>query len=102
MRNKNPSLNWTQLVSLIQVMKPVCTWTRCDSLAAVVQRESHAEPDTGLFMCSNPHRVPDRSHPCQHQSQKREFPLTETLVITVYSTAVTTLCRRHCHLTDFA
>lgn len=61
----------------------------------VVQREPCAEPDTGLFMCLSPHRVPDRSHPCQHQSQSREFPLTETLVITVYSRAVMTLCLLH-------
>lgn len=80
----------------MQLMKPVSTWTRCSILAAVVQHE----PDTGLFMCLNPHRVPDRSHPCQHQSQNREFPLTETLVITVYSTAVTTLCLLHLQLTE--
>lgn len=43
-----------------------------------------AEPDAGLFMSLSPHRVPDRSHPCQHRSQSTEFPSTETLVISVY------------------
>lgn len=46
--------------------------------------ESWAEPDAGLFMSLIPHRVPDSSHPCQHQSQIIEFPCMETLVITVY------------------
>lgn len=39
---------------------------------------------TGLFISLSPHRVPDGSHPCQHQSQNTEFPSIETLVITVY------------------
>lgn len=60
-----------------------------------VRCEPRAEPDTGLFMSLSPHRVPDRSHPCQHQSHGREFPLMETLVTAVYSTAVITLCLAH-------
>lgn len=60
-----------------------------------VRCEPHAEPDTGLFMSLSPHRVPDRSHPCQHQSHGREFPLMETLVTAVYSRAVITLCLAH-------
>lgn len=55
-------------VSPRRCVEPVSTWTRCNIPASGESRcEPRAEPDTGLFMSLSPHRVPDRSHPCQHQ-----------------------------------
>lgn len=73
---------------------PGATFLPQESRGAV-RCEPRAVPDTGLFMSLSPHRVPDRSHPCQHQSHGREFPLMETLVTAVYSRAVITLCLPH-------
>lgn len=80
-------------------MEPVSTWSRGGVLAAGESRRNVSlvrSQTQGLFMCLSPHRVPDRSHPCQRQSQSGEFPLTETLVTTVYSRPViAALCRPH-------
>lgn len=69
--------------------------THCSILAAALQREPHAERDAGLLMCLKPTSRARQESPVSAPITTREFPLTETLVITVYSGAVTTLCRLH-------